>query len=177
MNKRRSDRKSWLVSFGDLLTLLLCLFIARYEVINDKSGVTSRIQEQMRPLKVSNKGGTHIANSKVRISPREVRFHHEDFDPVTGELMGIARERLNLNGIPESYHVKSVHLVLCTGAQDDVAETRAKQRAVAIRRQLLDTGYPIRELDFEIYGPGCPKSTKGERKDLEGIAQFTLTKM
>lgn len=149
----------WLLSFGDLVTLLLGFFVAI---------IAFALQNPPQPqgkAEIVAAGGTtiaeDIANNPSRLSVREVQLLESSFDPITGELRGddakALIEQLNLSSI----EVESVLIESCfngQGAERESVRFAIMGRALAIASQIVDAGVGAESIQIELPTGVCTKN-------------------
>ena len=158
MNKHNSNKqppvfsmknKLWLVTFGDLLTLLLTFFVmtialsgqneaaqaAQNQVNpNDINGIEENIKEE--PL--IRLSGTNIAIYKRRTPVREVGLSESDFNTEADELKSEAVKKLKMIISSRKDELSSIRLELCGGSggyATEVSWFKSISRALFIRSQ------------------------------------------
>lgn len=150
----------WLISFGDLLTLVLCFFIS---VIS------------LSPLnperKVVNQTGTAIAPIKADIQAKVVEQHSKNLDisfsdvSASGLLLGTAAvERLKTQVSQDTYAVKGLKVETCLSSNEsDLAGTLNEPVRLLsnIRRQVIDgtAGLSGKKIMYRTAASGCEANT------------------
>ena len=144
----------WILSFGDLVTLLLGFFVAI---------IGYSMQNPVLRGDKAQPAGTTIAEDKVQGRDTEVRkqviIPVAGFDIATGGLVEIGHkiliEQLNLDGI----RVEESSIESCFGDGDTNREQSrftVMNRALAVAGQVLDRGVPSSTLQVESPGSSCP---------------------
>lgn len=158
--------QGWLISFGDLLTLLLCLFIANYQTVREPQSRSDSVTIQNHSEKsniAQNEAktiqkmtsGTHIAKLPVNRSNEELLFFESDFEVESGKLTDLALQRIELLEIPEGYEVETLHLRLCSRTAEGLSWHETTKRALALQGQLIDTAFGKQPISFEPLGADC----------------------
>lgn len=163
----RKEAHTWMLSFGDLTTLLLCFFVSAISL----SPLNPLIPQHQNIVSDANlEPGTSIASSQSRETltpatrPPEFRYLEEqvletEFDSQTAELTaaGLARvkERMKLDG----YRLVAANILTCSGRMPEKSEMEAWElslsRILGLRRQLIDVGLKPIRLSHEVLGPDC----------------------
>ncbi len=156
----------WLTSFGDLLTLLLCFFLATLSgsslnplspagIERIKSGNHSSFMLKLYSSKQPLAYGTSIAQLSDGVLELTATFFSDDFVTL-GETLSQNAERRFPDVVPSGYTLEAVEVSTCYPSETGSISTSwlgSITRAKALSRQLIDRGFgSIRE---EILGPNC----------------------
>jgi hypothetical protein len=198
---RRDFATSWLISFGDLLTLMLCLFLAIISfsslspfVVSAKNRLDSasymRDEAVPRGSFGGAAGGTLLAapedlTADVRAAQREVKAEPPpaeirktlrlQSEEVTDAGFKQVRNRLMQLMSISGYRLLQASLEVCGEAADEEASwEEAQSRALILRRQLIDTGLESQLLRIAVLGPDC-KELGGELEDVAARIEFHLS--
>ena len=176
MAPMRKRRTPWLVSFGDLLTLMLCFFLAtitfKPRLAPTKDEVTHRSNREISEVKpitaASALSGTHFANTHRRqgvifrsFSPKSVfdfRLKNSDFDSRTGLLRRSSALGLKRIVSSSSYSFGMIEIHSCVNeVTADVGEAlqSSMNRALAVRGQVIDAGVAANLVRTRILGGDC----------------------
>jgi hypothetical protein len=147
----------WLLSFGDLVTLLLGFFVAI---------IAFALQNPPKPqMEIKALDGTTIAqdipNNASRLSVIEVQLPASSFDQTTGELGGDEAKTLITQLNLSSLKVESVLLESCFEGQSNDRESirfMVMGRALAIASQLVDAGVNAELIQIELPTGVCSKN-------------------
>lgn len=160
---------SWLVSFGDLLTLLLCFFIALI-VLTREATPPASAAEPVTPSQLSRievpgavaalprPPGTTLAANLEEQSRFELLFEEGDFEADGTALSSAARERIENAFAFAAYTPKPVRIVACGGGRGESTDAgwlESMQRLLELRSQLLDAGADMGRAELEPAGPYC----------------------
>ena len=146
----------WLLSFGDLVTLLLGFFVAiiAYAMQNPPKPAP-KPPEAVQP-------GTTFANipsgDATLTVRRTARVPEEGFDPVTGELSENWRNTLRAQLNPDDIRITESAVFGCIGSSGGEREQRrfaVMGRTLAVTGQVLDMGAPEKSLRVETPGEVC----------------------
>ena len=162
---------SWLISFGDLLTLLLCFFltIVSFGPLNPKAtlpikGVTSQSNSVTGPepgVGVGKLGaGTQVAQSRTSSTEnqKELRlvFNVEDFLEPTEKLVPAKVIELQKLIKTDGYSVGRVRLESCSELKsDDQGWFQALSRGFYLRGQFIDAGIEPKRIELRVVGRNC----------------------
>lgn len=148
---------TWLISFADLITLLLCAFLMFFSLTWNKS----------------TPAGTQIApkdKKSQEVNPLErrikLRFLKEDVELTTGKLTeeGLMKIKSVVNS--EAYKDAAVTVSSC----DSAATGETEQ---ALLSQLVDTGVPVKRLVTRFVGGNCRLlRAPNESEPPEAIIEF-----
>lgn len=167
---KRTDEQSaiWIVSFGDLLTLLLCFFLLALSLspLNPAVRRTINNSETYLDKSVTTKAssaapGTPLANSKIEggdLTLLKYDFAPEDFLEPSGALSASGLEKAKRIVVPGGWKVRSVSIELCgpqSGEGASADYSAALNKAMAIRRQLFDAGFERSGLRLSANSEGC----------------------
>lgn len=157
----------WMVTFGDLLTLLLCFFltIVSFSPLNSNN---DRPQTQMAVEKQDASGTTIASTSSEEEADRTTAsssglfFYAEDFVGEVGGLGGDVLNRLTSQLKMPGYLTKSASESLgalliegCGEGMDEESWLMALSHVSQIRGQLLDAGISRERIQVRILGPEC----------------------
>ena len=96
----RPESSNWLISFGDLLTLLVCFFMTgvTFGPLNPANSSTNSdnyLKNASLPQTLNSGTALALTHSKDgQASSAQALFTAGDFDPITGQLSDQARQRL-----------------------------------------------------------------------------------
>ncbi len=175
--RRRVSKPSvWLVTFGDLLTLLLCFFIATMTLHPSHSPSTRRATARNSTISgkesVLDAGqralGTTLALTQDRQSvlhqpPEEkievkVALSDDSFAQVRSKLSDTAKRKLNNAVFTDGYSVRAVVVHACADKKRYAAEETASlsvERALKVRGQLIDSGVAPEVVRVRALGEQC----------------------
>jgi hypothetical protein len=161
----------WMITFGDLLTLLLCFFL----VIVSSSPMGRVARGVDSPSPVPAPPGTQVAQVEGETVVREWTIRgvkNESEAPV--ELQKLAEELISVvRSVP--YEKSRVFVRVCnsqgTGADSDTPGVVSLSRITEIRRQILDVGLDASVLEYG-FSEQCPKDTVGEPATVAMIQVF-----
>ncbi len=175
---------AWLVSFGDLLTLLLCFVLSLicYGHFDPKLTI-----EQQKAIPASEDIGASAKTSGTPLAkqldkpergmvsaPQEVKtlaLTAADFaDPST--LTGQAEARMH--GLTAGEKIKEAGIESCAEASNDDPWFLAMSRALSLRSRLLSLGVAESALRMRIAGSHCSEMRKTAGADKEAIALITM---
>lgn len=158
----------WLLSLGDLLTLLLGFFIA----LIGSSPLNPAVRSTNSEHSTSNSGGgssrlsdaevgTAIAELDMQTPETPVRhvvFGEDDFEAMGMSMRdGVYGSRVSA-AIPESYRVSGMLIESCggvSGASGASGWDGAAARALAVRGQAIDSGMDAKLIKVRLLGPDC----------------------
>lgn len=152
----QAEHKSsiWIVSFGELLTLLLCFFLLAMSLsplnpavrsARDKSGTI--IDKSGTNNATSGAPGTRLAISKIEggdLTLLQHRFAPGDFDQSSGALSESGLEKAKRIVVPEGYDLKRISVEFCSTASAEGElgrEARSLSGLMSIKRQLFGAGF------------------------------------
>lgn len=155
----------WFTTLGDLLTLLLCFFLAAIsftssEIIERrvKNGVTARMEGGSKlPGALPRRSvisGTQVAPQMTRESV--IDFAETDFNRDGSELEG--EKKTELHRIVERIKgIKRATIFSCSrrGARSEVNWNLSIAQATGILGQLIDTGIEPERVNVQALGPQC----------------------
>ncbi|MCB0334158.1 MAG: hypothetical protein KDD55_11700 [Bdellovibrionales bacterium] len=191
-NAKGEAAKSWLVSFGDLLTLLLCLFLFQFSNSNikeeqegPKDGVTHSNNMEDLSEGISEYGtherGTLLAQLEDGTPVVESVFVEDEFALQDYTLNEEGRGRLKNVVIPEGYGLQRISLVTFSCEESSPEALRwlqATGRALSIQRQLIDDGYERAQIAVQVLGPHCFSKRYPESKEgMAALVRFSLKAM
>lgn len=191
----RPIESNWLLSFGDLLTLLLAFFISVFSLspLNPavRSAKNSERHEQLSTDSRSDKPGfipraipgTALADigSGARSPTQDVRaskaehldiwLSAADFEEGTDELGIRAQARIRTQVIGNSYRVLGIKIQSCSELPpelEDIGWMASSRRILALRRQFLDAGVGAEQLRYRVLGSDCTGLREGAQAGDEG---------
>lgn len=159
-----SAHESWLVSFGDLLTLLLCFFISSISLspfgksvqVPDNISVIEGSAESQDKIVLALEAGKPFADTKQQLTQREFGFSEMDFTD---------NSRLNLESLNrlKAQAIKLIgeypDLEIQTCAQSELGSEQnwnlALLRMEKLRGQLIDSGIYPKSIRYEVLGTNC----------------------
>lgn len=153
----------WLVSFGDLLTLLLCLFLALVGNSGLNPHKANQISARSKEQISSNgaftasdlKHGTRLAlNGSAKRSIRLVCFER-DFKSVRGELRRSALIRLQNEARSVRYSSQAALIEGCALNQSEQSRFESMKRRLTLRSQMIDSGFLAERLSIRAMGADC----------------------
>ncbi|MCO6430370.1 MAG: flagellar motor protein MotB [Deltaproteobacteria bacterium] len=176
-SKRPFDTGSnaWMVSFGDLLTLLLCFFISIISLSplnpaasSSQDGINASSDGTNLPIEAPQQritsSGTQLAevnfiSGKAGLPLGEVvlAFSGKDFSPYGGELLGDGQKAIKSLFAEGSYLAGPVVIESCSTefvGGSEIAFEKAARRAASLKRHLIDTR-PAAEFRFRNAGSRC----------------------
>ncbi len=150
---------TWLISFADLITLLLCSFLMMFSLNWDKQQhVTNMSKEETAPSQTESPGIV-IADSPPKsvetkaLLPRvELRFTKADFQNDGITFSSEALKKVNNLATSEGYRDAMVTLAVCKGAAGGMAD---EAELLITAGQVLDAGVTEQRLRYEVLGRGC----------------------
>ncbi len=186
---KREAAKSWLVSFGDLLTLLLCLFLFQFSNSSIKEpqnssedGVTHQNDTTELSQGISEYGtrhrGTLLAQLESGTPVIESVFVTDEFILDNHTLRQEGADRLKNVEIPDGYGLENVS-VLTFSCESSTPEAlswlESTGRALSIQRQLIDAGYDRKQIAVEVLGPHCYSERFSYSKEgMTALVRFQL---
>lgn len=170
-NKANKDT-IWIVSFGDLLTLLLCFFLLAIslsplnpEAIKQANRVTTRNEEVKSQ---AHSVDTQIADSGTALAKlslgngdtalAEYRFTSGDFVSGQDKLTDSGQLRVKSIAIPAGYVMKRATAETCVDSGElelSAAEDLAFRQSLRLRSQLVDAGIEQLHLRLGSAAGGC----------------------
>lgn len=192
---------SWLVSFGDLLTLLVCFFLSIISFTNIKKQANLAKEAEINQtkavfhedLKTSNKNieaGTQLAvNSdeeiKANLIVRQVSigFENGEFEGSKRQLSMLARQRLSLAVSSTSYDNSEAIISSCTealkGKPNQNEWENSKLQALELKRQLIDAGWQgaPQEIRMQILGQQCRELDKDQSERAGKVAFVNIRRV
>jgi len=165
---------SWMVSFGDLLTLLLCFVLSlvsygHIKPINqtgekeEKISNINLLSQEEKNLKKSHKNGTVVASYK-----RKVFFSLADFDD-TGTLNHVAQKRMKKFIEKRIAEEPNQKLILRSCADDWFS---ALQRTLILRQDALKNNVSSKLLLVETLGNGCEELQQSKTENFYPVASL-----
>lgn len=179
--RRSINSGSWLVTFGDLLTLMLCLFvtIVSQSPLNPateqaQNGVSPRSAEQSakysRSIVDFQSPGTTLAPSNDVEGVAELTFLESDFSGEAGELVEASQKAVKNEVIRAGYDVSAAAISTCSldqGASEDAKWLSSVSRSFSLRRQLVDAGIDPSRISVSVRGPWCKVATASATVTIE----------
>ena len=189
--KQGANTIVWLISFSDLLTLLLCFFLClaafgRFD--GTLRQANSKIsQDNLNTNGVPNaassvvtSGGTVVANKSIEAGSLQALLTEADFGSDGSEVKSSGQDKLKKLLETVAYKPTAVLIETC-GVRVDRENERAwlqgMSRAVALKGQLLDAGIDGQRLIFRNVGPHCEVIEGGEVEGKGLAAMLTLREM
>jgi hypothetical protein len=175
-----------MVSFGDLLTLLLCFFIAIVAFHRHGSSQipandvpdTGNHEEKIDAghfYQQDPSDGTPLALLPVSSPGTVLRLEPADFGGQEEQMTDEAEHWFRTAIKSEDYSLTAVRLEVCgntSPGREDTGWYLSMRRALAMRRQLVDAGFALEGFEIELLGPDCSKlESKGGKKT---VAALTL---
>ncbi len=168
---------TWLISFADLLTLLLCAFLMMFSLNWEKQQHVPNLSKDMDNASQTESHGIVIAltgseSKEVKALEQrvEIRFSKDDFAPDGATLKGEMRNKVKNIAISDGYRDATVTLSIAQEANSGEPVGIDRHRLLRIAGQLLDVGVPEQKLRYEILGP----NQRGSRTEtgLEALVIF-----
>lgn len=152
------DQGTWLISFADLITLLLCAFLMFFSLSWNKT--------PSHGIQIA----TDTQQSQKDIIPERriaVRFYREDIGMTTFRLSENAMQKLRNIAESGAYKDAVITLALC----DELGLGAGRH---PIKGQLLDTGFHDSQIVERFVGSDCTvlQAEQDARKDTRVIIQF-----
>lgn len=153
----------WEMTFGDLLTLLLCFFVwlipFSVQHATEKRHSNQDISEE-NIVPRNSEGeiaahGTPFAPSAMRDNQVEVRFAAQDFAENDFSLAPEMKGHLKKQLLSGDYELNSVLVESCAGAENSEPWFDSMQRGLMVRGQLIDAGFRPGALRLRLLGPHC----------------------
>ncbi|RMG42260.1 MAG: hypothetical protein D6719_06870 [Candidatus Dadabacteria bacterium] len=180
-----SDTQRWLVTFGDLLTLLLVFFLSIISfgnfgspriTSNNYASAHKNFKNPVRKEFLQRPGqtGITIAHLTDRDSPDgEVRivFKETDFESQSGVLLKKARKHLKKKVVTAAYLTEQAVVEACranNGERDAAAWFVSAGRLLDLRSQLVDAGVDARRIYLRAVGRDC-QTLSESRSDTDGL--------
>lgn len=150
----RPGSSAWLVTFGDLLTLLVCFFITiiSHSTFNPADGVAEGVKAD---------SGTAIAILPVETPDSlelSLRFRERDFRANGVRMQVSARRRLKKAVNLEGYALTNGVIESCAKAADHNEEGNwalSVRRAFSLRSQVIDAGLTAEGVALRFLGESC----------------------
>lgn len=178
----RSIHSNWMLSFGDLLTLLLCFFLSILSfsslnpsndraqkhdkvqgvggpepILADTEGRQTAAGTQLANLEGSDEKATLPANASV-VNGLRLWFGESDYVGLGWELSEVAIQRLKSQVVRTAYAPKRVTIESCLGSTvigDETAWAGSISRILGLRSQLIDAGLAPGTFRYRVLGPYC----------------------
>ncbi|NLF25097.1 MAG: hypothetical protein GX589_05495 [Deltaproteobacteria bacterium] len=178
----------WLVSFGDLLTLMLCFFLSLiafgplnrgFQMESAKLTLETRkaIQVLKVPRELARQPGITIAFSRDGKPSLKIAFGEEDFQKEREELLPTVLERMVSIVKSVQYDISEVKIEACRidarGSAGGGWQAGSRM-ALGIRSQLLDAGIKSASLKLRSPGGHCAEFAGEDKQELGDRAQVTF---
>ena len=152
-------QSTWLITFADLITLLLCAFLLFFSVTwNRKGGGT----QGTGATNSGSQDGILLADDNLsRDPPRAAKqsitvlLTEADYEVDGVGVVEAGWNNLKNKVIPEGYEVTALELASCSPAEALQAWEVTEQRAMGLVRQLIDAGVRRDVFRLQIAGPFC----------------------
>lgn len=159
----RLRKRVWQTTFGDLLTLILCLFlvlIASNPAINPKaneikSGTWTGSGQSTGAYPAGALAGTTVAKQEDVNAPVAVYLRGDDFAVGPLKLKQIAAENLKKQVRIGGYLASRALIRICGSEDNKKLWWHLGERAMAIRRQLIDEGIGPDQVGVRLLGKAC----------------------
>ncbi len=177
-----NKRGTWLTSFGDMLTLILCFFLTVVS-LGPLNTASARNNED-KLTKNKHNLGTTIAKSEEDELRKEISFEETVFSSnPDNQIFGLS-ELVNELIDTETYRIKSVSIETCN-AELETKEGQSwhvsMQRALALNSQLIDTKIATPKVSLRAVGPWCAllakPDTTGKYENIAAKLVFELDKV
>ncbi|MEZ4753955.1 MAG: flagellar motor protein MotB [Bdellovibrionota bacterium] len=179
------QNKNWLVTFGDLLTLLLTFFVMSIAIGGQnetataeniqKNQISTKENSQLEEIEVIPRlvklSGTNIAIQTLRTPLKEVGLDESDFNTESDHLTAKAAQRLRAILSARKDEFSTVRLELCGGLggyATEVSWYKSISRALFVQSQLVDAGISKSQLAIRPLGPHCELLKDDAEKQLVG---------
>lgn len=178
------DQPGWLVSFGDLITLLLCFFIClvSFSPINPANSSNTAVQgdnsESNNQHTDTEDSGTAIADTLPHSGKNKILLFEQDFAIETGSLVPSALLALKKGMVREGYEIDQAMISACGGKSvlnDDQAWRQAMSRVLAVRRQVFDGRTEELRLALRTVGGFCELLENDHNDEQQVAATIELT--
>lgn len=157
---------SWWVSFGDLLTLLLCFFLAlvgfgtlRISVPATLSNEPGRGNSELGQAKFISQGdGTPFALYESEPVVVSLRYAERDYAADQEMLTAEAAGKLKTEVSKSPYDITAVHVETCAtvpGKGAGHSWLHAMSRGMALRSQVFDAGVSAELITLRVLGGHC----------------------
>lgn len=197
----RSIQSNWMLSFGDLLTLLLCFFLSVLSLSPLNPANENRInvkenQEVIQPkqdqpsvtrsnpgsgtalAKLSTAGGVLTPEQKASDSNMlELLLSQDDFEGLGWDLKAESQLRVKNQVIGTAYPVRRVTIESCFGSvpgSEETAWAGAISRILSLRSQLIDGGLNPNLFAYRPQGPNCNELTQSESESKKVAARLKV---
>ncbi|MDZ4785048.1 MAG: flagellar motor protein MotB [bacterium] len=162
----QSPSTSWMITFGDLLTLLLCFFISLISFNGTK--IKGLVEKRHQ-----NNSGTQIAKIDRETKPRWVSFSSEEVN--SDALMGILKERILAVSSKKEIVITDSYLEVCSRNDELPAEWNwheSMTQALKIKGQIVDSfSLQSESVKVRVLGPNCG-ALNGKKTDSEVTVGF-----
>lgn len=159
--QKTKSKNRWMVSLGDLLTLLVCFFLFLVSVGRVQS-IPSDAQEEPP------KSGTTLAKSEEKESEvagiKVLALTGDDFLKDSGNLSQQSVKRIQHAFFTKQKHVERLSVRACLSRESRVQPEVLHKRLESIfslRRHFLDTKAPIEPIRFGFGAPECDEKNSG----------------
>lgn len=153
---------TWLISFADLITLLLCAFLMMFSINWKKTQSVTNMSKDDSLAHQTESHGIVIAQSSVEgreIKPLEhrveIRFLKTDLTGNQGTLSLAVMDRVKNTMISEGYQDSAVTFSLCNEAQGTAEGLNRNSELLRVVGQLIDAGVSEKRLRIEVLGSDC----------------------
>lgn len=156
-SERRPVATTWLTSFGDLLTLLLCFFLSILSLNPFPATKSSEVPAVERSKQQT---GTTLANASKEVKKREFLIYSHSAGADEQAFLKEVRGMLTASNIEQSHSITSVSL---EGCSDELEQFEGESwfvsmdRTLSLYRQLIDVGVVSERIVLSSVGPWCKK--------------------
>jgi|GEM_PF-3208423 len=171
-----APKARWFVTFGDLLTLLLCFFIAIISQTSNNPPDMSKNNQSERAVESSKQvlidgpieqptGGTQFANLTLRGTAWRgltaeletvLELRRTDFTELNQVSPEVLKQLDGLNNIgPSAGMTKRIEV--CVSGVQQSSWQQAQQRAESLARQINDAGFGALASEIVVLGPYCER--------------------
>lgn len=163
IESHRLRKRVWQTTFGDLLTLILCLFlvlIASRPTIDPnskeiKSGTWEGIEQSTGVYPAGAAAGTTVAKQEDVNAPVAVYLRGDDFAAGSMKLSQQAAENLKKQVRFGGYLASRALIRVCGSEDNRKLWWHISERAMIIRRQLIDEGIGADQVGLQLLGKAC----------------------
>ncbi len=191
---------NWLLSFGDLLTLLLCFFLSvlslsplnpaykspekgkSKQIVNEppSTEATGAAGKTSGGIELANSSGTvadpSVGSSANNFKQLSVWLTEADFREGNLELLPEAQERLKSQVFGSAYERVSVRIEGCAEVEQGRAEAAwaaSLSRILTLRSQMIDAGIPATTLSYRVLGPDC-ETLRGKEGTEQAVVRIRI---